>query len=494
MLFNSAEYFVLLFVTLAVYWSVPPARRRPVLLAASYVFYAWWGIQLAGLLALATIVTFVSARLIDGNPSTVQRRVLFGAGLVSTFVPLLLFKYIGAVLGVEAANGAVVLPGGPATSVLVPIGLSYYTFQSASYLIDVRRGVQAAERSFVDYALFVAFFPQLIAGPILRARRLIPEMRSVPARPDPVRFSEGVELLVTGLFKKVALADPLLAVAGGDVLAVTRDQAERTGQGSGSMVLVALVATVLATYLDLSGYVDMARGSAKLFGIHLAHNFGQPLTRSRSVTDFWRRWQITLMAWFRDYVFTPLRGRRRPTLAREIGALTLTFVVVGIWHSPDVRWVVWGLFIGAVLGVERVVQHRRAAANRAGSRARPSGDTAVMAPPVVAARRAISLVYVWTVLAISLTVATSDSLGDTVDLLARLTPLTGSATNWNLVGLAAGGLIALVLTDRRARTMAEVEGRPDPPTPWRSVGLAVMVLGIVVFSGTEPAPFVYFQF
>jgi D-alanyl-lipoteichoic acid acyltransferase DltB (MBOAT superfamily) len=486
-LFNSIEYLVFLAVVCGLCWFVvPTSGRRYLLLAASYFFYAWWSWQLVGLLVFVTAASWLGARVLHRMPDSSARRLVLAYTLALTIGVLVAFKVYGYFL--TDLDGGVDPAGllSPSVGIFVPLGLSYYTLQAASYVIDVARREQEPEPSPVDYALFVAFFPHLLAGPILRARRLIPEFKDPAPTLGRNHRNEGLELLLVGLGKKIVFGDVLTSAA--------RSLLAEPGQVSAPMVVVGLAAAIVGVYFDVSGYIDVARGSARLLGVHLPPNFAQPLTRSHSFTDFWRRWQITIMAWFRDYVYRPLRGRSR-SLGREHVALVLTFVVVAAWHGSGAPWFVWALFTSGVLVVERTVQHHAAARRRA---ARAAGEGAGAAgrpsPWGIRLRRAGSLAYVWACVLLMTVWITAPSVGDGIELLEGLVTLRSGESDVDAVAYLLLALVALVLFDRREVVRVAREGQLDPATNLRLTAFASLVVGIVVFSGNAPQAFLYFQF
>src|SRR4051812_4132631 len=317
MLFNSIQYGVFLLAVFVVFWSAPKKYRRQILLVASYFFYGTWDWRLLGLLVLATGGSWLAGRAIPGTVGT-TRKLIAGAGVAASLGVLLGFRFYGFFAGSSSVSSVPTAFGGAAVKVAIPIGLSFIAFQAISYVMDVYRGVIPPSDSLLDFALYVAFFPHLLAGPIMRASRLIPAFHDGPQRPNPLQLQEGGELILIGLFKKVALADPIITL-------VTRQATDLNGVGSGTMWMLWL-AGLIAAYFDITGYIDIARGSAMLLGITLQPNAIQPLLRSTNLADFWRRWQVTVMMWFRDYVYLPVRGRRRPSEQRELLALLVSFV------------------------------------------------------------------------------------------------------------------------------------------------------------------------
>ncbi|MCK6505029.1 MBOAT family protein [Myxococcota bacterium] len=341
MLFNSLVFAVFLAVVWPLWRLSPPAARRWVLLVASLVFYGWWDWRFLALLVGSAAVDFLCARAIPGaRPARVK--LLVATSVVTNLGVLGFFKYWGFAtteLGRLAAAIGVDLP--PSTlAIVLPVGLSFYTFQSMAYTIDVARGGQPA-RSFREVLLYVAFFPQLVAGPIERSGHLLPQLVRA-ADPGPGALRIGAELFVWGLFKKVVVADNLAPVV---------QRAFDQPDPGGLAVLVGAYAFTLQIYGDFSGYSDMARGVARWFGVELMVNFRQPLLAT-GPRDLWRRWHISLSQWLRDYLYVPLGGSRGGR-GRTDRNLLITMLLGGLWHGASWTFVVWG----GVHGLALVLAH-----------------------------------------------------------------------------------------------------------------------------------------
>ncbi len=351
MLFNTFAYAAFLPTTLAAVWLSPAKWRNIILLGASYVFYGAWDVRFLGLLLLSTITDFVVARRLEDSDDAKARRGLLLVSLTVNLGILGFFKYFG--FFVESAATLLdtigLAPNPPLLSIVLPVGISFYTFQTMSYSIDVYRGITTAERDLVVFALFVAFFPQLVAGPIERAQRLLPQLRDRDRRPSGQLVEEGLYLILMGLFKKVVIADTMAPI----VEAAYRDLPTQSGWA----LLVAAYAFSLQIYGDFSGYTDIARGSAALLGIRLMVNFRQPYLAT-SITDFWRRWHISLSAWLKDYLYIPLGGNRRGTTTTYRN-LIITMLLGGLWHGAAWTFVVWGGLHGTALAVHRRTRSSR---------------------------------------------------------------------------------------------------------------------------------------
>jgi D-alanyl-lipoteichoic acid acyltransferase DltB (MBOAT superfamily) len=357
MLFNSPEFLAFFLLVFAVYWAIPLRAQNLLLLTASYVFYGWWGFHTEGLhgfdkilpvvlLLASTVATHYAAVWMDRLPEEPrQRRAVFWLGIVINVGLLGYFKYrvffvdnLIAALSHAGWNLSWTIGG-----FVLPAGISFYTFQSLAYLIDVHGGAQKPATRLYDFARFHAFFPQLVAGPIERPRHLLPQLLE-PRTLTPERFWSGLQLIIIGYVKKVAIAD---------AIAPLTERAFGThGHHSGLGLLLGIYLFALQIYGDFSGYTDIARGAARLLGMELMLNFRQPYF-SRNITEFWERWHVSLSTWLRDYLFVPLcrhfRGRRWIPFN-----LMLTMLISGVWHGASWNFVLWGLLLGAMLVVHKL--------------------------------------------------------------------------------------------------------------------------------------------
>jgi len=318
-----------------------------VLLAASYLFYGWWDWRFCALMAVSSAIDFVAAHGVANGGTAAVRRLWLGMSLAVNLGMLGFFKYFGFFTDSLAdALGTVGLELGSFTSsVILPVGISFYTFQTMSYTIDVYRRQLQPTQDFVAYLTYVSFFPQLVAGPIERAGRMLPQF-TAHRRFDPARAYAGCIQMLWGFFKKFAIADNLARI----VDAAYSDPSAVSGVTLG----VATVAFAVQIYCDFSGYSDIAIGWARLFGLDLSRNFRYPYFAT-SMTDFWSRWHISLSTWFRDYVYIPLGGNRVAPSRRSVNVMA-TFLLSGLWHGAAWNFVVWGGLNGLVL---LVAQWRR---------------------------------------------------------------------------------------------------------------------------------------
>ena len=315
--------------------------QNRMLLVASYVFYGSWDWRFLSLILIVTAVNYGAGLGVASTDSTRRRKLLLAASIAVNLGLLGTFKYFhffaGEFVSLLGALGLTV--GLPSLKIVLPVGISFYTFQAMSYTLDVYRGHIQPTRNPRDFALYVAFFPQLVAGPIERSSRLLPQVTH-PRRRRHDDFAEGLFLVMIGLFKKIVIADNLAIIVNGIF-------SEDPGKLSGADCLVGVYAFAFQIYGDFSGYSTIARGLAKWMGFDLMTNFRMPYL-ARTPSDFWRRWHVSLSTWLRDYLYIPLGGSRGGAW-RTCRNLLLTMLLGGLWHGAGWTFVTWGLFHGLIL-------------------------------------------------------------------------------------------------------------------------------------------------
>jgi alginate O-acetyltransferase complex protein AlgI len=339
MLFNSFEFLLFFCVVFLIYYILPHRFRWFLLLAASYFFYGFWEWRYLGIIFVSTIIDYFAGIQIHDSKSAIKKRLFLYISLFSNLSILVVFKYYN--FFIENINEIV----GSSISYLdflLPVGISFYTFQTMSYSIDLYNGkLDQPERHFGIFALFVTFFPQLVAGPIERASQLLPQFKE-KIRFNYDRIATGLSLILWGLFKKVVIADRL-AILADEVFNNVQDY-------HGATFMLATLFFAFQIYCDFSGYSDMAIGTARAFGFDLNLNFNKPYLAT-SLREFWQRWHISLSTWFRDYVYIPIGGKRTVKW-RWYYNLLITFVISGLWHGANWTFLIWGAIHGVVLILE----------------------------------------------------------------------------------------------------------------------------------------------
>ena len=452
--FNSLEFLVFLPAVCLLHWALPHRFRWALLLLASWLFYFWWNPWTGFLLVGITLASWLFARGIARGRSAGARRALLVLALAVCLGCLAAFKYTGFFASLAGLD----LP----LQIVLPVGISFYTFQTLSYVIDVYRG-GTEERHFGYYALFVAFFPQLVAGPIERSEHLLPQLKA-ERRFTTQNLSAGGWLLLEGYFKKVVVADSLAPFVDGVFAA--------PGQALGPEVALAVVLFGVQIYCDFSGYSDIARGAARLLGVELMENFKRPYGAA-TVRDFWRRWHVSLTGWFTDYVYIPLGGNRKG-LPRQAFNLLAVFLLSGLWHGAGWTFLMWGLIHGLYRAAGAVWEHFR------GASPRKRGVWAHV-------RTFLLVSFPWLFFRAS-------SMGDAVTLLSRL------GVGWDGLPGLLGRLAPLVLPLAclpLAERLHEGRGRRDWYASALTVFCAVTAISmawLAQLAGGGNNAFIYFQF
>lgn len=344
MLFNSLQFLVFFPTVVLVYFSLPHRFRWALLLAASYYFYMCWKAEYVVLIIASTLIDYFSAIAMSRCDSKLERRKYMALSACGNLGMLFGFKYAnfaGESLR-DLSAFLNVFPDIPTLEVLLPVGISFYTFQTLSYTIDVYNGHRQPQRHLGKFATYVAFFPQLVAGPIERSRHLLPQFDPVH-RFDYAEVKTGLKLMLWGFFKKLVIADTVAIY----VDAVYMDQ----GQRPGLSLLIASYLFAFQIYCDFSGYSDIAIGASRVLGFRLTENFNRPYF-ARSIAEFWQRWHITLSTWFRDYVFVPL-SYGKTTRSFPYGNILITWILIGLWHGAAWNFVLWGAYQAVLIGGSR---------------------------------------------------------------------------------------------------------------------------------------------
>lgn len=488
MLFNSFEYLIFYPVVACLYFIFPPRSRWMLLLAASYWFYMAWKPAYVVLLILSTLVDYVAALLIFRTASRGKRRLYLVLSLLCNLGLLFTFKYFNFLnASIRACFDYFTLsyPVRP-LDLLLPVGISFYTFQSMSYTIDVYRGRLEPERHLGMFALYVSFFPQLVAGPIERAANLLPQLRA-SHRFDYSGTVEGLRLILWGMFKKVVIADWLAVL-------VDRVYGDPSAH-SGPILTLATVCFAYQIYCDFSGYSDIAIGSARILGVRLMTNFDTPYL-ARSVPEFWHRWHISLSTWFRDYVYLPLGGNKT-AVHRWCINLLVVFGLSGLWHGANWTFLAWGLLHAGFYLASRSTKDIRATLVRSSGLARLPRTHA-----------AIQILFTFTLVCVGWVFFRAKNITDAVYVITHLHEGWGGVLNADVlrtVGratlmsptkllfvLGAPAFLAFVewLMAGKDFSMA-IAKRSD----WfRWAVYVCLALAIMNMGATQEVPFLYFQF
>ncbi len=344
MLFNSLQFLVFFPIVCLVYFVMPKKARWTWLLVASYYFYMCWNAKYALLMFLSTFITWGSGIFItrfnsleDEKKRRTMKNLTVAVSFVSNLAILFFFKYFNFVIDnlntVLQACGMSVL--NPSFDVILPVGISFYTFQALSYTMDIYRGEIKCEKNLFRYMLFVSFFPQLVAGPIERSKNLLGQLKE-PKSFDFIRVRDGLLLMFWGLFQKLVIADRVAIIVNTAYNSYT--------EHGGTELLLATVCFALQIYCDFSSYTDIARGAAQVLGFNLMDNFKQPYFAC-SIAEFWRRWHISLSGWFKDYLYIPLGGNRVGTIRKYLNIM-IVFLASGLWHGASWNFILWGALHG----------------------------------------------------------------------------------------------------------------------------------------------------
>jgi len=477
MLFDSPTYFLFLIPIVLLYWRLKHRAQNVFLLLASYLFYGWWDWRFLALMIGSTTVDFLIARRISPTRLLPNRKQWFGFSLILNFTILGVFKYFdffaGSFVGALDNLGMHHLPL-PLIKIILPPGISFYTFQEVAYIVDVYKGTIEPSKSFFDYGLFISLFPHLIAGPIQRPSHLLPQVQQERAF-DADRFFDGLMLIFSGLIRKCVVADncALLAnaVFGGYF-----------GPSNFWLVLLGTYAFTWQVYGDFSGYSDIARGSAQLLGFHFMVNFRQPFLAYR-LQDFWRRWHISLSTWLRDYLYIPLGGSAGGQWKTSRN-LFVTMVLAGLWHGANWTFVLFGAIHGVVLAAERYFFPARS----------KSADADLPQPSTAFLSLWMQRILTFNVLCLSLAFFRATSLRAAVQLLAGLSRFDWRSEYASAFFMLCVFSIPLFVADLLMEACNDEYPFATAPYFVRTGLAAAALVVLALFSGSNLNAFVYFRF
>ena len=478
MLFDSPIYFAFLIPVVLVYWRLDHRAQNIFLLIASYVFYGWWDWRFLGLMIASTSVDYLVAQKMSQDCPAANRKRWLIFSLVWNLTILGIFKYFdffaGSFVGALDQLGIHDIPL-VLLRVVLPPGISFYTFEEIAYVVDVYRGKIPAAASYVDYAFFISFFPHLIAGPIQRPSQLLPQVQNARTF-DARECFDGMMLIFSGLIRKCVVADSCALLA----------NAAFGGQfGAPSLwtVVIGTYAFAWQVYGDFSGYSDIARGCAQLMGFHLVVNFRQPFLAAR-FQDFWHRWHISLSAWLRDYLFIPLGGSARHNRWKTVRNLVVTMVLAGLWHGANWTFVAFGAIHGILLAVERYLFPARAKAGRAAQFHQLAGFFSLWGQRIL----------VFNILCLSLAMFRAPSLEGAVHFLSGLSNVSWRPEYLSAFLMLCAFSLPLFVVDLLQEASGEEYVFASAPYAVRTGIGAFALVVLALFSGSNPNAFVYFQF
>lgn len=477
MLFDSPAFIVFLIPVVLIFWRLDRRAQNIFLLLASYFFYGWWDWRFLALMIGSTTMDFVIAQKIVPAEQNPHRKKWFVFSLVLNFTILGIFKYFdffaGSFVGMLNTLGLHHIPL-PLIRVILPPGISFYTFQEVAYIVDVYKGRIEASRSFFEYGLFISLFAHLIAGPIQRPSHLLPQVqRERTLNPD--RFFDGLMLIFSGMIRKCIVADNC-------ALLVNAAFGGQLGPPNFFVVLLGTYGFAWQVYGDFSGYSDIARGCAQLLGFHFMVNFRQPFLAHR-LQDFWRRWHISLSTWLRDYLYIPMGGSRLGEW-KTVKNLFVTMVLAGLWHGANWTYVIFGAIHGIVLPIERFFFPAKA----------KSATGSVPAPPAGFFSLWAQRILTFNILCLSLAFFRATSLHAAVEFLAGLSNFVWRPEYASAFFLLCLYSVPLFLIDLHLEVTDQEYPFANTSYAFRSALAACAFVALALFSGSNLNAFVYFQF
>ena len=490
MLFNSVTFVVFYVVVFTLYWLLRARLPQNVLLlAASWIFYGAWSWKFLLLLIASSVLDYGCGLLIERASSVRQKRLVLVVSVAANLTFLATFKYLGFFVTEFAAllEQLGFAASAPVLNIVLPVGISFYTFQTIGYIVDVYRGKVPAARSFLDYALYVAFFPQLVAGPIERAGHLLPQFKKARVWSTPA-FESGLQLAVWGLFKKIVIADNLAPY----VDAVYANPAAY----SGAALVTGTVFFAFQIYCDFSGYTDTARGVARMLGFELMKNFDFPYI-SKTPVEFWQRWHISLSRWFQDYLYFPLAMRymRRGGWASKYKAHIVAMALIGVWHGANWTFLVFGLYWGVLIASYLALLERR-------SQRQPAGFGDRLSPWMPGVRDFGSVALMFVLVCVGWVFFRAESIGEAWYVLTRALSMAGAHDVARPDVVDTPILWALILSLCAAewiyrhsqRIRSSLEGAQLPAIAGRYALFAAIMVSTGVSELDGARPFIYFQF
>lgn len=478
MLFNSVTFLIFFPAVCLLYFATPSRHKNLFLLIASYYFYLNWEPMYGILIIFSTLVSYFGARYIETASVAAKKKAVCLMVICSMLLLLCIFKY-GNFLA-DTVTSVLILFNIkiylPKLTLLLPVGISFYTFQNIAYIIDVYNKKIKAERDFIIFSLFVAFFPPLIAGPILRASVLLPQFKeSHPFNPD--KIIEGLKLMLWGYFMKLVIADRLSILVDSIYNSHTHH--------SGPTLAMATVFFAFQIYCDFAGYSNIAIGTAKVLGFDLTTNFRRPYLAT-SVSEFWRRWHITLSTWFKDYVYIPLGGNR-VSAGRGAYNLLVTFVISGLWHGANWTFILWGALNGIYQVLHRVIIKIL----------KPFVPSFTNSKLLAGLNHVVLILITFVCIDFAWIFFRANSVGDAFDIVTKIVLWKGtlSLDNIDTIMHSCFGVFLLMLSDiLEERNNGENFFLSNKNTYIRFTSYIVLFLCILEFGVFDGGQFIYFQF
>ena len=484
MLFNSLDFAVFFPIVFVLYWLVAKhiKLRNAFVLVASYVFYGWWDWRFLSLIIFSSVVDYIVGQQLDKQEKPLNRKLLLATSLVVNLGLLFYFKYTN--FFIASFVDAFTLLGHPISisplNIVLPVGISFYTFQTLSYSIDIYKRQFKPTNDIVAFFAFVAFFPQLVAGPIERASHLLPQFSRIYTF-DRNQVRSGLQLMLWGFIKKMVIADRLALLV--------NEVYNNTAAHSGTDYTIATLFFTFQIYCDFSGYSDIAIGLARTMGFDLMKNFDSPYF-SKSITEFWRRWHISLSLWFRDYLYIPLGGSKKGKY-RTYANLFIVFLVSGLWHGASLNFVIWGAIHGSIIVIEKMTTSTRM---RLLSTMRID-QTKVWGRLVTGLSTFFVVVIAWVFFRASTFADASLALSNmfSFKLGNKLTELGLSSGNFNLSVILIVSLLLIEFINKHY-PLRDLFNQQIRPIRWLTYVSLILIIILYGVYGEDSPEFIYFQF
>lgn len=479
MLFNSIQFLIFLPIVVFLYFLIPHKYRWTLLLIGSYYFYMSWKPEFVILIIVSTLADYIIGLKLDITESLKKRKVLLALSLIINLGLLFTFKYFNffsdsLVLFLQNIS----IPIQPLTlKILLPVGISFYTFQTLSYTIDVYRKKISPEKHLGIFAVYVSYFPQLVAGPIERAKNLLPQFKTQQVFKYK-RVTNGLKLIIWGFFKKIVIADTI-AIGVNTVYNNVSDYA-------GLTLIVATILFAFQIYCDFSGYSDIAIGTSQIFGLTLMDNFKRPYF-SKSISDFWKRWHISLSSWFKDYLYIPLGGNRVKKSRANLNLL-IVFTVSGLWHGANWTFILWGLIHGIYLVISKLLINIRS-----------KFKIVFRLNKLRKTTRIIQAIFVFILVTFAWIFFRANSLSDAVYILRNIFSdfsFSGSSLGMSAYSLyiVLGAIIFMEIIHFIQEHVGMRQFLSTKPTLIRWGAYSFILLSILLFGSFDSQEFIYFQF